>query len=113
MLSDLSFAQEGHRPCGEKRIFLQDNKEVPALTKNKTSWPLSVVFRPQSYRKFVEIDCWKSLWKSSTIPSNFWAKKCNLRRMGKVASIQTLKLVDSMPNRYFEVIKAKGVSTKY
>ena len=53
------------------------------LNKSKTSWPPSVFFRPQSYRKFVGIDCCKSLWRRSTVFSNFWTQKRTPRRMEK------------------------------
>ena len=33
--------------------------------------------------------------------------------MGKIRLVQFQKLVDSMPNKIFEVIKAKGESKKY
>ena len=33
--------------------------------------------------------------------------------MGKIPSVQLQKLLDSMPNRIFEVIKANGGPTKY
>ena len=33
--------------------------------------------------------------------------------MGKIASVQLQKLVDSMPGRIFEVIKGNGGYTKY
>ena len=75
ILNDLSLAQEGHRLCGVEWIFQQciNNKEVFALTKNKTS---------QSYRKFVGIDCCKSLRRRLTVISNFWTQKRNLRYKG-------------------------------
>ena len=40
-------------------------------------------------------------------------QKCNLRRRGKIPSVQLQKLVDSIPSRILYVIKANGGSTKY
>ena len=40
-------------------------------------------------------------------------KKANLDAWEKIPSAQLQKLVDSMPSRIFEVIKANGGSTKY
>ena len=90
-----------------------NNKEVLVWTKNKTSWAHSVLFRPQSYRKIMGIDCCKCLWKRSIILSNLWAQKRHFRRMGKIPSVQLHELVDIMPSWIFEVIKANGGSTKY
>ena len=114
MRNDLALAKAGRRLCGEE-CYPQciNNKEVLAWTKNKTSWPPKVLSRPQSYEKIVGIDCWKSLWRRSTALSNFSTQKRYLRRMGKILSVQLQKLVDSMPSRVFEVIKANGRSTKY
>ena len=115
MLNDLSLAQEGRRLNGEEWIFQQDNPAIhnasitrsTCLNKKKISW------QDFSYRKFVGIDCCKNLWRRSTVLSNFWIQKRNLRRMGKIPSVQLQKLVDSMPSRIFEVIKANGGSSKY
>ena len=122
MLNDLSLAQEGCRLCGEEWIFQQDNAAIhnASITKkyllepkNKTSWLPSILYRPQSYRKFIRIDCCESLWRRSSVLSNSWTQKCNLRHMGKIPSVQLQKQVDTMPNQILEVIKANGGSTKY
>ena len=72
-------AQERRCLCREEWIFQQDkccypqcinNKEVFLWTKIMTSWPPSVLSRPHSYRKFVRIDCCKSLWRRLTVLSN-------------------------------------------
>ena len=115
MLNDLPFAQE----CEEKWIFQQDNaaihnalitKKYLLEQKNKTSWSPSVLSKPQSNRKFVRIEFCKSLWRRSTVLSNFWTQKRNLRLMVKIISVQLQKLVDSMPCQIFVLIKANGGS---
>ena len=94
MLNDLSLAQERRCQCGEKWIFQQDKAAIhnSSITKKnlleqkkKTARLSNVLSIPQSYRKFVGIDCCKSLWKRSTVFNNFWTQKRNLRRMGKNA----------------------------
>ena len=59
------------------------------------------------------IDCCISLWRRSTVLNDFRTQKRSLRCMGKRPSVQLQKVVDSMPSRIFEVIKANGRSTKY
>ena len=83
MLNDLSLAQE-RRLCGEG-IFQQDNAAIhnASITKYKTSWPPSMLSRPQSNRKLVGTDCCKSLWRRSTVLSYFWNQKWNFRSWEK------------------------------
>ena len=122
MLNDLSLTQEGHHLCGEELIFQQDNAAIhnASITKmylleQKTRLldDPSMLSRPQSYRKFVGIDCCKSLCRRLTVLSNFWTLKHNLRRMGKILLVQLQKLVDSMPSWIFGVIKANGRSPQH
>ena len=121
MQNDLSLVQEGRRLCGEEWIFQLDNDVIhnASITKKylleqkKTSWPPSVLSRHKSYWEFVGIDCCKSLWRKSTELSNFWTHRRNVRLMGKIPSALLQKLVNSMPNWTFKVIKAYGGLTKY
>ena len=121
MLNDLSLVQEGHRLCGEEWIFskimllspMHQLQRITCLNKKKTFWQHSGLSRSQSYRKFVGIDCCKSLWSRSTVLCNFSTQKRNLRYMGKISLVQLWKLVDSMPISIFEIMKANGGSTKY
>ena len=77
MLNDLSLAQEGHRLCEEEWIFQQDNAAIHNASmleqENKTSWPHSVLSKPQFYGKFVglqklmkEVDCTQQFLNSKT-----------------------------------------------
>ena len=117
MLNDLSLSQKKRRLCVEELAFQLDNAAANynasitkkyLIEKKKTSWPLSMLFRPQSYRKFVGIDCCKSLWRNLTVVSNFWTQKRNHRRMEKIPSVQFQELVDGMHSHIFKVIKANG-----
>ena len=66
------------------------------------------------YRRFVRVDCCKSLWRRSLELSNYRKKKNGiLDAWGKITSVQFQKLVDSMPRQIFDVIKANGESSKY
>ena len=72
-----------------------------------------MLFRPHSYRKCAEIDCYKSLWRRSTVLSNSWTQKSNIWCMWKIPSVLLQQLIVRMPSRNFEVINANGGSTKY
>ena len=119
MLNDLSLAQEEHRLFGEEWIFQQDNSAIhnASITKKYLLQQKIRLFNypacSQSYRKFVGINYCKSLWRRSTVLSNFWTQKHNLRHMRKIHLVQLQKLVDSMPCRIVEVIKTDGGSTKH
>ena len=118
MLNDLSLAQ-GHRLCGREWIFQQDNVAThnASITKKYLLGQkirlLDHLACSPNYRKFVRIDCCKGLWRRSTALSNFCTQKRNLKCMGKIPSVQLQKLIDSMPSRIFDVIKANGGYTKY
>ena len=81
MLNDLSLTQEGRHLCEVGWIFQQDKFTIHNAS--ITSWPPSMLSRPQSYKKLVGIDCCKYLWRRSTVLSNFLTQKRNLRRMRK------------------------------
>ena len=97
MLNYLSLAPEGHCLCGEEWIFLQDNAAIHNVSITKKylfERKIKLFDHPacsQSYRKFVGIDCSKSLWRRLLVLSNFWIQKCNLRYMGKNSFDSTSK----------------------
>ena len=91
MLNDLPLAQEGCRLCREEWISQQDNSAIhnASITKKYLlEQKIRLLDHPPcsldlNSREFVGIDCCKSLWKRSTVLSNFWTQKHNIRHMGK------------------------------
>ena len=67
MLNDLSLTQDGCRLCGEEWISQKNNAAIHNASIRKKYLleqkirPPNVLSRIQSYRKFVGIDCCKSL----------------------------------------------------
>ena len=122
MLNDLSLGQERRRLCGEEWIFQQDNAAThnASITK-KSLFEQKIRFLDHpacspdlgTIKYFAVINYCKSLSRMSTVLSSFLSQKCNLRRMGKITSVQLQKLIESMTSQIFEVIKANGGSTKY
>ena len=109
MLNDLSLAQKGRR-----MDFIWRRMDFNAAIHNASiskKYLLEQKIRFLDHpvcspdRKFVRVDCCKSLWRRLSVLSNFWIQKSNLRCIEKIPSVQLQKLV--------EVIKANGGSTTY
>ena len=91
-LNNLSLAQEGCHLCGEEWIFQQDNAAIhnESITKK---YLLEQKIKLDHSASFPDINTienlWgliveKCLWRRSTVLSNFWTQKYNLRCMGKI-----------------------------
>ena len=103
MLNDLSLAQEGRGLCGEEWIFQQDNaaihnasitKKYLLKQKNKTSWPPSVLSRPQSYRKLWGLIVAKVYERNRQYSAISELKNVILDAWENLPSVQLQKLID-------------------
>ena len=92
MLNDLSPTQERRRLCGEEWIFQRDSAAIHNASKTK-KYLLEQKIRLLDHvactldlnpvENLKGINCCKSLWRRSTVLSNFWTQRRNLRHMGK------------------------------
>ena len=121
MLNDLSLTQEGCCLCREEWIFQRNNAAIhnASITKKYlVEQKIRLLDHPACSPDLNPIE---NLWGLivAKVYEGGWQYsatselKNNLRRMGKIPLVQLQKLVDSMPSRIFEVIKANSESTKY
>ena len=87
MLNNSSIPQEGRRLYGGDCIFrhyIVAIYNAPIIKQ----YLLEQKIRPQSYWKFVRVDCCKNLSRRTTVLSYSWTQKRNLRRRWKITSFQ-------------------------
>ena len=121
MLNDLSFAQEGRRLCGKEWVFQQDNVAIhnASITKKYLlNQKIRFLDHPAGSPDLNPIEyLWRLIVtkvyeRGQQYSAISEPKNTILDAWEKILSVQLQKLVDSMPSRIFEVIKANGGSTK-
>ena len=122
MLNDLSLIQEGYRLCEEEWIFPQDNAAIHNASITKKYLLEQKIRLVDNQVCFPDLNPIENLW--GLIVAKVYEggrqyseiselKNAILDTSEKISSFQLQKVVDSMPSRIFEVIKANGRSTKY